>query len=84
LGEEWLIDATYLKLREVALGYSFDTEKLGFDFIKKLDVSLVGRNLALLFTQVDGFDPSETERYWYEGGQLPQTRAFGFNISLGF
>ena len=84
LGEEWMTDATYLKLREVAIGYSFDTQKLGLKFIKRLDVSVVGRNLALMFTKVKGFDPSETERYWYEGGQLPQTRAFGFNIGLSF
>jgi hypothetical protein len=52
--------------------------------LTKLNVSLVGRNLALLFTETKGFDPSESENYWYEGGQLPQARAFGFNISAGF
>lgn len=82
--EEWLIDATYMKVREVSLGYSFDTQSLGIDFIKRLDVSLVGRNLGVFFTEVEGFDPSESEQYWYEGGQLPATRAFGFNISVGF
>lgn len=84
LHEAWIFDASYFKIREVSVGYSFNPQKLGLPFLTKLNVSLVGRNLALLFTETQGFDPSESERYWYEGGQLPQARAFGFNVSLGF
>lgn len=86
LSEEWIFDASFLKIREVSLGYNFDPKKLGLNFATKLNVAIVGRNLLFFGkeTKERGFDPSEGEVFWYEGGQLPQTRAFGFNISLGF
>lgn len=93
LSENWIYDASYLKVREVSLGYSFDPKKLGIGFFTKLSVSIVGRNLLFFGkdTKKIGFDPSEAEDTrdssglgWFEGGQLPQTRAFGFNIALGF
>ncbi|MEZ5038821.1 MAG: SusC/RagA family TonB-linked outer membrane protein [Saprospiraceae bacterium] len=87
LSENWIFDATYLKIREVSIGYNFNPKKLGLGFATKLNVALVGRNLAYFGkdTKKIGFDPSEAESNgWFEGGQLPQTRAFGFNISLGF
>ena len=85
LHENWLFDASYFKLRELSIGYNFNPKKLGINFASKLNISLVGRNLLFFSpTKERGFDPSELERYWYEGGQLPQTRGLGFNISLGF
>ncbi|MBK8501672.1 MAG: SusC/RagA family TonB-linked outer membrane protein [Saprospiraceae bacterium] len=83
LHEEWVFDASYLKIREVSLGYEFKPQSLGLDFLTRLSVSLVANNLAT-FSELKGFDPSELEAYWYEGGQLPQVRSIGFNISLGF
>jgi TonB-linked SusC/RagA family outer membrane protein len=88
LSENWLYDASFFKLREASLGYNFNPKKLGLGFATKLNVALVGRNLLFFGkdTRQIGFDPSEAEQQigWWEGGQLPQTRAIGFNISLGF
>lgn len=52
-------DGTYLKLREVALRYSFDSSQLQPIFgnaVNRINLSLIGRNL-LTFTNYSGFDP---------------------------
>lgn len=84
LHEAWMFDASYAKLREVSLGYNLDSKALSKTPFKNASVSLTARNVALLYSSVKGIDPSELERFWYEGGQLPQTRAIGFNVRLGF
>ncbi len=77
-------DATYFKLREVSIGYTFDTERLA-----GLRVSLIGRNL-LLFSSVPSIDP---ETYsirnglfvnGFESTQLPSTRSIGVNVNVKF
>ncbi|MCH6201391.1 SusC/RagA family TonB-linked outer membrane protein [Aquiflexum sp. LQ15W] len=82
-------DASYVKLREVTLGYNVPRElirKLPFEDIK---ISLVARNLAL-WTENPHFDP---ETLAMSGGTLqpgvenmafPSTRSLGFNINLKF
>ena len=56
----WVEDGTYLKVREVALGYSLGKDKLksmlGFDAIKGANFRVIGRNL-LTFTKYSGYDP---------------------------
>jgi outer membrane receptor protein involved in Fe transport len=79
-----VFDASYVKLREVRLGYNF--RKVGS--IKNLKVAFVGRNLALLASEVPHVDPetafSNTNVQGLEFGQLPSARSLGFNISLDF
>ena len=82
-------DATYVKLRELSLGYTFPTsavEKLG---ISSLKLSIVGRNL-LLFTDVPTIDPETFSIRngifvnGFESQQLPSTRSLGFSLNVGF
>ena len=54
-------DATFLKVRELSLGYTFDRAKLNNLFgnanvLNRLEFSVIGRNL-FTFTDYDGFDP---------------------------
>lgn len=51
-----IFDASFLKLREVRLGYNFPQKILKKTIIKSLSLSLVGRNLAL-WTENPHFDP---------------------------
>ena len=84
LNERWIYNKTYAKLREVSFGYNVPTRVLG-RFIKSASVSLIGRNLLLLYSAVGGgIDITETETLWYEGGQLPPVRSMGVNVRLGF
>lgn len=82
-------DATYFKLREVTIGYTFPDKWLKKSGIAGARVSLIGRNL-LLFTNVPTIDP---ETYsirnglivpGYESTQLPSTRSIGLLVNLKF
>jgi TonB-linked SusC/RagA family outer membrane protein len=80
----WVFDQTYVKLREVALGYNFPKKILG-KHLSKAAISLFARNPALLYSKIKGgIDISEAESYWEENGQLPPVRSFGVNIQLSF
>jgi TonB-linked SusC/RagA family outer membrane protein len=85
LHDNWVFDQTYLKLREVALGYNFPTSKWAKTPFKSAYVGLVVRNPWLIYGAVGkGVDVSEAESYWTEGGQLPSVRSFGVNFKFGF
>lgn len=94
--EEWLYDASYLKLRQLRLGYSIPKDILSEAFIDSAEISILGNNLLLLYSNIShgGLDPSEIEGSGTgniagefrqaEGGQLPPSRSFGINLKLNF
>jgi len=77
-------DASYIKLREFKLGYTFN--KIGNTPIKDVNISLVGRNLAILWTKVPHVDPegafSNSNVQGLEFGQIPSARSLGFSVSF--
>ncbi len=81
-----VFDASYIKLREVKLGYTFKT--IPSLPIKDLNISFVGRNLAILSTTVPHVDPetafSSGNVQGLEYGQLPSARSLGFSVSCKF
>lgn len=81
-----VFDASYIKLREIRLGYTF--KNLGDFPIKGINVSIVGRNLAILYSTIPHIDPETSftngNVQGFEFGQLPSARSFGFNINLKF
>lgn len=93
IGEEFVIDATYVSLREVTLGYSFSKALLANTPFSTAKFSVVGRNL--LYLQRDAkfeemgiapetaFAPSAAAQ-GYEAFSMPTTRSLGFNLSLTF
>jgi len=86
IGYSSVFDASYIKLREIKAGYTFkNSAKLG---IKDLNISLVGRNLAILSTNVPHIDPesafSNGNVQGLEFGQLPSARSIGFSIGCKF
>ncbi len=82
--ENWLYDASYIKLRELSIGMQLPKSLFGKTGIQGGSVSLAGQNLWLLYSKVKGIDPSELEQSWLEGGQLPGTRSMGINLKLNF
>lgn len=84
LHERWVYDGSFVKLREVSLGYTFNPKAFTRVGIKGLSLAVIARNVALLYSNVDGIDPSELEVYWHEGGQLPATRSLGLNARITF
>lgn len=82
-----LLDASYIKLREVRLGYSFPQEWVKKTKIAKtINLGFIVQNAWLIWatTKEYGVDPSELEVFWREGGQLSATRQIGFNLRAGF
>lgn len=85
--EETIFDGSYVKLREVRLTYVFPGKVFKRLPFRDITISAVGRNLALLHSNIPHIDP-ETSYYndgnlqGIENGQIPTTRSVGFNISL--
>ncbi len=83
----YLLDASYLKLREVRLGYRIPASVLAsLKVVKSANIGLIVSNAWLIWANAKqyGIDPSELESFDREGGQLSQTRQVGVNIRVGF
>jgi hypothetical protein len=82
-----LMSKTYAKLREVTFGYTIPSKILGNSFIKKVTVSVVGRNL-LYFYKDKRFKDVDLDQYNKPGAetalQSPTTRRYGFNLNVLF
>jgi hypothetical protein len=76
------------------IGYNFPTDIIKDTPFEAINVSLIGNNLLLLYSNIPegGLDPSEIEGSGsiasgyrnVEGGQLPPSRTFGLIVSLIF
>lgn len=94
VSEQWIYDATFVKMRELRVGYNFPSTILAkTKYIKSASVAIVANNPFLLYSKVDGIDPSEiggdqiearNNGSWVESGNLPGTRSLGVDIRLKF
>ena len=89
-GELYLYDASYVKLKEISLGYNIPKNwlrKIGF--IQSMRVSAVGRNVAILPQKTPkGIDPEATSSMGIQQGlergfNLP-TSSYGFDFKITF
>lgn len=86
--ENFVQDASFAKLRQITFGYSLPKSLLSKTPIKTATFSFVGRNLAILFKNVDNIDPESS--YSSGNGQgldyfgVPSTRSYGFNLKATF
>jgi hypothetical protein len=86
--ERWIYDASFIKLREVSIGYNLPKRVLGSGRIQSLKIALIARNPLLIYSAVKGIDPSEilpgaNNLVFEERGQLPSVRSYGISITLG-
>ncbi|MBD0404506.1 SusC/RagA family TonB-linked outer membrane protein [Flammeovirga sp. EKP202] len=87
--EEYLYDATYVKLAELSIAYNIPstfTKKYG---IKGMSVAFVGNNLWMIHKNAPNIDPqagfgSSLSGQGFEFGQLPSPQSFGFDIKMKF
>jgi hypothetical protein len=83
--DPYIYDLTFVKMREVALGYNIPVKKLGLGkFIQNANLAIVARNPLLIYATSKDFDPSEISATVGETAQYPGTRGFGFNLRVGF
>ena len=86
--ENFIYDASFIKLRQVSLEYSLPPSLLSKTPFNNLTVSFVGRNLAILYKNIDNVDPEST--YTDSNAQgldyfgMPGTRSYGFNVRVVF
>ena len=86
--DRFTYDASFIKLRQITLGYNLPASLLGKTPIRGLMVSLVARNLAILYKKSDNIDPESS--YTSSNGQgldhfgFPATRTYGFNLRITF
>ncbi|MBN1416953.1 MAG: SusC/RagA family TonB-linked outer membrane protein [Bacteroidales bacterium] len=88
LDEAHVHETSYVRFRELSIGYAMPAEWFNNIFIKSIAMSLVGRNLAL-WTSYPNFDP-ETSTTGAVNGQgieyvaFPQIASFGGKLSITF
>jgi TonB-linked SusC/RagA family outer membrane protein len=94
IGNEFLQDASYVKLRSIAISYNFPESTLGQLGISDAKVGLYATNPWLIYSSVDYIDPSELESpndgrgnngySFVEGGQAPSAKSIGLNVQFTF
>lgn len=88
LSDRFIYDASFVKFRQLSLGYSIPSSMLSSTPFSRISLSFVGRNLFLLYTNLENVDPesnysnSNAQGFDYFG--VPQTRSFGFNLKASF
>jgi len=86
---ENMFDATYVKLRQMTIGYTIPRSILEKTPFNSVDVSLTGRNLFFLKNGLSkiGLDPEATyslNGLGFEYSNIPSTRSYGANINVKF
>jgi hypothetical protein len=86
--DHFIYDGSFSKLRQVTFGYNFSNRLLEKTPFNSLNLSFVGRNLAIITKNVENIDPEAN--YSSGNGQgldyfgMPQTRSYGFNLRATF
>jgi outer membrane receptor protein involved in Fe transport len=84
LWENWIYDATFVKIREISMGYNLPTKWVSKIGGQSGSFSIITQNPWLIYADSKKIDPSQLEGTWNEGGQLPATKSLGFNLKIIF
>ncbi|HMJ47774.1 MAG TPA: SusC/RagA family TonB-linked outer membrane protein [Ferruginibacter sp.] len=85
IAEPYIESLTFVKLRELSIGYRLPVERLGLGrYLNGAQFSVIARNPWLIYSKAKGFDPSEISDNRGEQGQFPGTRSMGVNLKLIF
>jgi TonB-linked SusC/RagA family outer membrane protein len=85
--EAHIFDGSFVKLREVVLSYNLPKSLLGKTQLSGASISLVGRNLLLLHSNIPHVDPetafgADDLSQGFEFGALPSTRSYGVSLRV--
>lgn len=89
---QYIYDASYVKLREVAITYGLPQSIVSkVKIFKSIDLSIIGRNLWIIHKNSEFSDPEETlgsaqgvGAGGYQTGSYPAVKSYGFNVKLRF
>jgi len=83
--DSFIHDLTYIKLRELSIGYNIPVNKIGLGkYIQGATISFVAQNPWLVYAKTRDYDPSEISGASGEAGQFPGFRSFGTNLKISF
>ncbi|MDO6433194.1 SusC/RagA family TonB-linked outer membrane protein [Flavitalea sp. BT771] len=86
--EAWIYSSSFIKLREVRLGYDLPARWLQPIGFAGATVTLVGRNLWIIHKKVPNVDPETAfntgNAQGLEDLSLPGTRSYGINVNFKF
>ena len=80
---------SYVKLRELTLGYTLPSSVSKALGVNNLRFSLIGRNLFYIYRTLKNLDPETMigSQWWRQGvdeGTMPATRSYGFSLNASF
>ena len=90
IAEAFVFDASFVKLREVAINYTLPQSLLGNTFLDRLTIGVEARNIALLYSKVPHIDPesnlfgSGRDGWGVERANVPTPRSIGINLKAAF
>lgn len=86
-----LVDASYIKLREASIGYTFDKKFFKNAPISAITISLIGRNLKFWLPSENVFADPESNSFGMNGNvqglefsSTPASRNVGFDLRIKF
>eukprot|EP01029_Cantina_marsupialis_P011622 TRINITY_DN258_c0_g1_i2.p1 TRINITY_DN258_c0_g1~~TRINITY_DN258_c0_g1_i2.p1 ORF type:complete len:1052 (-),score=196.35 TRINITY_DN258_c0_g1_i2:33536-36691(-) len=91
--EEFMYDASHMKLKELAIGYNFPKallNKIPHNPVKSARISVVGRNLFYFYKNTPGTAPDASAYSSHYAAQafdfspVPSTRTYGLSLNVGF
>ncbi|MBS7564862.1 SusC/RagA family TonB-linked outer membrane protein [Mucilaginibacter sp. Bleaf8] len=82
-------DNSYIKMREMVIGYNLPKSFSSKLHLNNLRFSLIGRNLFYIWKTLENVDPEAPlgTRWWSQGvdvGSTAPTRSFGFSLNANF
>ena len=95
VSDRFIKDGSYIRLRDITLGYTIPTEKLGMPWFSKARIYVTGINLFTI-TNYPGLDPEANSRgtdssdvssraiVGVDEGSYPSAKSFLFGINLSF
>ena len=89
IGEKYIFDTSWLRLREASLSYTFNKKLLDKTPLGQLQFGVNGRNLFLYAPNYPHFDPENSvlgasNGQGLEFNALPQTRSYGVFLKASF
>lgn len=81
MSDLYVKDASYLRLKNITLGYTLPVKWTNKAFVKKFRVYLAAENLLTL-TKYDGFDPEISD--YVDRGIYPQARTMRLGANIAF
>jgi len=88
IAEEFVYDASFIKLRSLTLSYAVPAKVFKNGFVKGINVSVVGRNLWTVMKHVPNIDPESSlnngNGQGLELSGYPAVRNMGLNVNFKF